>query len=233
MFGTLLESRATLQSHSAGSFVSIIVHTAIITGAVMLTAREVIETPVATRLVTVRFSQPDAPPPPRPTLTTAAIAAVNAAPSPFTLRIPSIVPVGVPPIDFGATPTPVDFTPGRVGRDGMTCERDCQPGPMSDVEGRQLWSNAELMMRLREDPVPPRYPEGLRRAGVEGSVLVKFVVDTTGRVDMRSVEVMRSTHEAFTAAVRETLERLRFQPSSSGERKVKAVAMMPFQFTLR
>ena len=90
-----------------------------------------------------------------------------------------------------------------------------------------------MLMRLLENPVPPRYPEAMRRAGVEGDVVVKFIVDTTGRVDMGSLEVLRSTHDAFTAAARETLAKLRFAPATTGERKTRALAVMPFHFTLR
>lgn len=101
------------------------------------------------------------------------------------------------------------------------------------MHGQALWSTSDVLMRLLADPVPPRYPEALRRAGVEGEVVVKFLVDTTGRVEMRTVEILRSTHEAFTAAVRETLTRLRFSPAVAGERKTNALAVMPFRFTLR
>ena len=102
-----------------------------------------------------------------------------------------------------------------------------------DNQGRLVLSAGDVGMRLAEQPVPPRYPETLRRAGVEGDVVVKFVVDTTGRVDMRSVEVVSATHEAFTLAVRASLGHLRFHPSTVGERKVSALAVMPFRFTLR
>ena len=88
-------------------------------------------------------------------------------------------------------------------------------------------------MRLVETPPPPRFPEVMRRAGIEGEVVLKFLVDTLGRVDMASIEVVRSTHQAFTAAVIEMLPKLRFIPSAHGERKVAAVAMMPFRFKLR
>jgi len=62
---------------------------------------------------------------------------------------------------------------------------------------------------------------------------VKFVVDTLGRVDPASIEVLNSSHDLFTAAVRETLARLRFNPARAGDRKVRAAAIMPFQFTLK
>ena len=62
---------------------------------------------------------------------------------------------------------------------------------------------------------------------------MRFVVDTTGRVDPASVEVLESSHELFTAAVRETLARLRFVPAEYNGKKASVAAMMPFQFTLK
>ena len=38
----------------------------------------------------------------------------------------------------------------------------------------------------------------LRSANVEGEVLAQFVVDTTGRADMSTFKVLKSTHELFT-----------------------------------
>ena len=103
---------------------------------------------------------------------------------------------------------------------------------MSDGD-RTLWTARDIVMQLREQPTPPRYPETLRRAGIEGNVTVRFVVDTTGRIDMNAIEILSSDHELFTASVREALAKMRFSPSMVGERKVKALAIMPFRFTLR
>ena len=78
----------------------------------------------------------------------------------------------------------------------------------------------------------PRYPESLRQAGVDGSVLVQFTVDTTGRVDMGSVKVLNSTHEMFTSAVRQSLGSFRFKPAEVNGKRVPALAQMPFEFHL-
>ena len=51
----------------------------------------------------------------------------------------------------------------------------------------------------------PRYPESLRQAAIDGRVLVRFAVDTVGRIDMSSVTVLASTHDLFTRAVRDAL----------------------------
>lgn len=80
--------------------------------------------------------------------------------------------------------------------------------------------------------VPPRYPGQLRTAHIEGTVLVKFIVDTTGYADLRSFEVIKSDHEQFTAAVREGLPDMRFSPARVGGRPVKQLVQMPFSFSL-
>jgi TonB family protein len=80
--------------------------------------------------------------------------------------------------------------------------------------------------------MPPRYPDQLRAANIEGTVLAKFVVDTTGRADMTSFAIIKSDHAQFTTAVREALPNLRFYPAQVGGRKVKQLVQMPFSFSL-
>jgi protein TonB len=235
MFRTLLESRAIRQRHTGGSIVSVLFHSAIITAGVIATTRDLVTSipePPAPRVIPyVRTVDPHPAPARRtPSLSTASLVSIPSVPR---LDIPTIVPVGIPPVDLTGTPTPIDFSPGPVGKSGLLCEQDCAQSAPMDASGNQLWNARELMMRLLEEPVPPHYPESLRRAGVEGEVVVKFVVDTTGRVDMRSIEILKSTHGAFSTAVRETISRLRFAPATSGERKIPALAVMPFHFTLR
>lgn len=85
-------------------------------------------------------------------------------------------------------------------------------------------------------PIPgtgsPRYPDILRSAGVEGEVLAQFVVDTTGRVEIGSFKVLRSSHELFEAAVRIALPSMRFLPAEVGGRKVRQLVQQPFVFAL-
>ena len=90
----------------------------------------------------------------------------------------------------------------------------------------------EKPVSARPDNAPPVYPNQLRAANVEGTVIAKFVVDTTGLADMRSFEIVRSDHDAFSAAVREGTANLRFYPAQVGGRKVKQLVQMPFSFSL-
>ena len=235
MFGTLIESRAVTPRRTGGSVASILIHSAIITGGVLATAKDTIPAPPQAPPAPVfRYVSPVDPPPATQRSASSSSASVASAPILPRLTMPAIVPVGIPPIDPMAMPTPNDFRGGPISGPTTYCEQDCaNPTARSDSAGRRLWGTRDLLMRLLENPVPPRYPEAMRRAGVEGDVVVKFIVDTTGRVDMGSLEVLRSTHDAFTAAARETLAKLRFAPATTGERKTRALAVMPFHFTLR
>lgn len=78
----------------------------------------------------------------------------------------------------------------------------------------------------------PRYPDLLRAEKIEGEVVAQFVVDTTGHPDPRTLKVLRSTHDLFSASVRAAIPNLRFTPAEVGDRKVKQVVQMPFQFSL-
>ena len=67
---------------------------------------------------------------------------------------------------------------------------------------------------------------------MEGDVIVQFVIDTTGRADMKTFKVLKSDHELFTASVRQVLPSVRFFPAEIGGRKVKVIVQQPFEFKL-
>jgi TonB family protein len=71
------------------------------------------------------------------------------------------------------------------------------------------------------------YPAALRQAGIEGSALVQFVVDTNGRVDPQSVTVISSTHALFATAAIEVAKKARFSPGKNAyEGVMQAVPVM-------
>lgn len=81
--------------------------------------------------------------------------------------------------------------------------------------------------------VTPNYPSSLRETGVEGQVVVEFVVNEKGRVDMNSVKVIESSHALFTSSVRTALQRMRFSPAKVGGTSVKQYVQQPFTFRLQ
>jgi len=80
--------------------------------------------------------------------------------------------------------------------------------------------------------VAPTYPQQLRLADVEGKLLTRFVVDTTGRPIVETVRVIERSDDRFVPSVREAIPNLRFSPADVGGRKVKQLVEMPFTFTL-
>lgn len=88
----------------------------------------------------------------------------------------------------------------------------------------------EQQVRPAPNNPAPRYPELLRSGGVDGQVLAQFVVDTTGRPDMLTFKVLKSSHDLFTAAVRNSVPTMTFFPAEVGHKKVRQLIQMPFEF---
>jgi TonB family protein len=61
---------------------------------------------------------------------------------------------------------------------------------------------------------PPAYPVVLRQAGVGGTVQVRFVLDSTGRVQRRTIEILSSTQPNFERALVNALDSGQFEPPS-------------------
>ena len=78
----------------------------------------------------------------------------------------------------------------------------------------------------------PRYPDALRKAGVEGEVLASFVVGETGQVEPGSLEVLKSSDDLFTQAVARALPQMRFNPARVGGKAVRQIVQQPFTFSL-
>jgi protein TonB len=78
----------------------------------------------------------------------------------------------------------------------------------------------------------PIYPRVLELKGIEGSALVRFVVDTTGRADVESFRIIEETHRLFGQAVRDALPRMKFRPAMMGDKKVRQLVEQPFGFRL-
>jgi len=84
---------------------------------------------------------------------------------------------------------------------------------------------------LRES-VKPTYPAALKSSGIRGEVWAQFVVDETGRVDMRTFKSLKSPDPQFTAAVKAVLPRWRLNPAIRQGKKVKQVVQQAFMFGL-
>lgn len=76
----------------------------------------------------------------------------------------------------------------------------------------------------------PIYPSRLRDAGIEGSVIVQFIVDENGRAEMESFKVLRSNDNAFSEAVKKAVSQTSYLPAELQGRKVRQLVQQPYKF---
>jgi TonB family protein len=107
------------------------------------------------------------------------------------------------------------------------------------VPAEERYVEKELRSKRATDPthsaiaykvVQPIYPYSLRLAGVEGTVLVDFVVDPTGRV--RNTYALQSTHPLFTQRAVQAVAQWRFYPAQREGRPVWEHVQVPVKFNL-
>jgi protein TonB len=116
----------------------------------------------------------------------------------------------------------------RLGLAGPRPGRDSLPRT-----GRTYTSDlVEKVVTPRAGNPAPAYPASLRSAQVEGSVLARFVVDTTGRVEVASINFPEATHALFADAVRQSLLRSRYLPAVLDDHAVRQLVEQRFAFTL-
>jgi periplasmic protein TonB len=171
--------------------------------------------------------EPEKPPPPPD--------AVAAPPPPKGFQVltaPVEIPTVIPEIDLSRKVTDeADFS-GKGVAGGIA--KGVEGGKAPVISNDQPYFDFQVEKPVMAAPgsPPPTYPTMLQNAGVEGTVLAQFVVDTTGRAEMGTFRVLKSDHDLFSSAVRQHLPRMRFLPAEVGGRKVKQLVQQPFSFSL-
>ena len=94
----------------------------------------------------------------------------------------------------------------------------------------------ELQVDKQPEPKPgnpqPLYPPTLRVRQTEGEVMVRFIISKAGRVEPKSIEIVRSTHPLFSTAVRMALLKMEFTPGEYRGQPVRVAVSQPFHFLL-
>lgn len=78
----------------------------------------------------------------------------------------------------------------------------------------------------------PRYPRQAAIAGIEGTVLLKVLVDETGQPVDVAIERSSGDRRLDKAAREQVLQRWRFHPAQRGGRAIAAYALVPVEFSL-
>jgi len=236
MFNNLIESKAKRQKRFGGSLASLIIHTGLIVGIVVVTANAGIQNEKAKEekidFVEVKKDEPKPPepekPPPPPD-----VVVQQPPPKGFqVLTAPIEIPDVIPEIDLSKKATDeADFSRKGVAG-GVAKGVEGGKGPVPQGDQPYFDFQVEKPVVMAPGTAGPTYPDMLRSAGIEGSVLAQFVVDTTGRAEMSTFKALKSDNALFETAVKNALQRMRFLPAEVGGRKVKQLVQQPFQFSL-
>ena len=90
----------------------------------------------------------------------------------------------------------------------------------------------DQMVERFEGSAAPVYPPELIQKGTEGLVDATYVVDTTGRVDTATVQVLQSDDSLFTESVRTALGQMRFRPAKRAGVPVRQLVGQRFRFRI-
>jgi TonB family protein len=120
-----------------------------------------------------------------------------------------------------------DEHPG-VGKDEGTITVEEPAAPDETEEVPPFRAVEKLPVPVKE--VSPEYPEIARRAGVEGTVWVKVIVDKDGRV--RKAEIVKSDADIFNDAAISAAKQWVFTPAMMNNGPVAVWASIPFRFRL-
>jgi len=231
MFENLIETKPKKPKTMKTMVLSVVVHAVLIAGAFYgtLQAKEALEKPKAEKVEFVEMKKDEPPPPEKPPEPPPEVVAAPPPPKGFqVLTAPIKIPDVLPEIDLSKKMTDeADFS-GKGVAGGIA--KGVGSTPITD----QTYFEFQVEKQVAPAPgnSPPRYPDMLRSANVEGEVLVQFVVDTTGRVERGSIKILKSSHDLFTNSVQSALSGMRFYPAEIGGRKVKQLVQQPFNFAL-
>lgn len=214
------------------------------------------------KVVTVEVVTADpVPPPPPPKPVARAIAAVkhalvtnrspkvqpNPVPPEPTPAPPAAQPEAPPaPVQAAETPNPQPAAAGtetfaggdvNLGRGGSSGARAGQNlaavGPSTSALG------ADGPGTLTSFAVPkggyqmkPSYPESARRAGIEGTSLLRFEITEGGMVSKITVE-KSAGHEELDRAAIAAVQKWRFEPARRGAQAVAVWVTLPVRFDLK
>ncbi len=172
---------------------------------------------------------------------------VSATPPPRgfqTVIAPGDIPTTIPPVDLGQPALdPRNFSGkgeegglgwGVAGGTGPVDPALIPPGlPAGEVVYAATLDDARFEpARLVSQPIP-RYPRTLELVAISGRVVLQFIIDTAGTVEIRSIRVLESTHEAFVESARESVSRAVFRPARIGAYAVRQLTRQPISFIAR
>lgn len=231
MFNQLLESKAKKQKMAGGTVFSVVLHTVLIAAAVYATARAGVkdEKSKAEKIQFVEMKKeppkvPDKPPPPKE------VVVKPPPPKGFqVLRAPVRIDIKIPEIDLSKAITNESDFSGKGVKGGTGSG---VVGGIANTNQTYFEFQVEKPAEMLSESPKPKYPSVLESSGIAGEVQAQFVVNSSGKADLESFKVLKSTNELFTQAVKNVLPRMRFSPAMIGGKPVNQLVQQSFQFAV-
>ena len=137
--------------------------------------------------------------------------------------------------------SPPDAKPEATLREPKKAAADTAPRAADTVAQAPSTPNSDSVYTVLQvdtevtraaNSAAPAYPLDLLKRGIEGSVRVRYVVDTTGFADTSSILILTSTNSEFTSAVLTALPYMRFHPARIGKLRVRQLVEQSFTFRM-
>jgi periplasmic protein TonB len=220
---TLLESKRRISSKRVlgVGVASFAIHTAMVAGVVYATfhaAPSDDHVRMDTTVVLLAPQEQQKPADPAP------VQLVDALKGFQTVAVPAQIPTDIPPVDLQQRFDPKDYS-------GSGIEGGRASGIV--VSGNEVYAEALVEERpaLLSAP-PPVYPALLKQAGIQGRVILRAVIDTTGRVEPASVRIMKSPNPAFDQPTKDWVLKALFRPARLHGRGVRVFINLPVDYSL-
>jgi TonB family protein len=79
----------------------------------------------------------------------------------------------------------------------------------------------------------PAYPAVMLDKQIEGAATMRFVIDSTGLIDLKTIAVQKATHPEFVKAVEAAMPRMHFRPALRGSLAVRQLVEQEFKFQIK
>ena len=223
MFDRLIESKPKREKKKffGVGFMSLVVHAAVIGGAVIATLKvgESATTVKADTTMVYMEQQQQKPPEQQPVQLEVQLKGFQ------TIVAPTEIPTNIPPVNLSEKFDPKDYS--GTGVEG---------GSANGV----LPSGNEVFMEAIVEEKPavlsgpqPVYPELLKQAQITGRVLVQAIVDTLGRAEPSSVKVLQSPNPGFDQSSKNYILKCLFRPARVHGRAVRVLVQIPIDYRLK
>jgi TonB family protein len=110
---------------------------------------------------------------------------------------------------------------------------DLGGGNIQRISRNQVILETRVQQRPEFVSSPPLlYPPAMRQAHIEGRVVIRAIIDTTGRIEPASVKIVETPNPGFDQAVRLFLLHAFYRPARVHGRAVRVLVNIPIDFKI-